>query len=252
MKKPATSSIQVIDRLASLLDALATEPEPQSLKVLAAETGLHPSTAFRILNALAEHGLVEHLPNGHYQLGVKLLQLGHRVRGQVDLLNEARGIMQRLRSQIEESVNLTVREGDEVVYVERAIPNRMMRVEQVIGARAPLHVTAVGKLFLGEGGEAACRSYAKRTKLPGYTANTLTTTTALWQQASQSWQEGVAYDNEEAELGVACIGVPIRDQHGHMIAGLSISCPRERRQTHWIAMLKAAGEELSARLGYRD
>lgn len=251
MKSTTTSSIQVIDRLANLLEALASDANPMSLKVLAAETGLHPSTAFRILNALADHGLVEHLPNGQYQLGVKLLQLGHRVRGQVDLNNAARSIMQRVRDEIEESVNLTVREGDEVVYIERAIPNRMMRVEQVIGARAPLHVTAVGKLFLGEGGEPACRSYAKRTKLPRYTVNTLTTNTTLWTQALESWQQGVAYDNEEAELGVACIGVPIRDQSGHMIAGLSISCPRERRKKEWINILKSAGEELSARLGYR-
>lgn len=251
MKPATTSSIQVIDRLSTLLEALADNAGPVSLKILAAETQLHPSTAFRILNALADHGLVERLPNKQYQLGIKLLQLGQRVQGQVDLLHEARGIMQRLRTNIEESVNLTIREGNEVVYVERAIPNRMMRVEQVIGARAPLHVTAVGKLFLGEGGEAACRAYAKLTKLPAYTSNTLTTMTSLWQEASQAWHDGVAYDNEEAELGVACIGVPVRDNSGHMIAGLSISSPRERRKKEWSSLLKAAGEELSARLGYR-
>lgn len=251
MPKSPTSSIQVIDRLSALLEALADNTGPVSLKILAAETGLHPSTAFRILNALADHHLVERMPNKQYQLGVKLLQLGQRVQGQVDMLNEARGIMQRLRTEIEESVNLTIREGNEVVYVERAIPNRMMRVEQVIGARAPLHVTAVGKLFLGEAGEAACRAYAKQTRLPSYTANTLTTNSTLWQEASKAWHNGVAFDNEEAELGVVCIGVPVRDNAGHMVAGLSISCPRERRNKSWVALLKSAGDELSARLGFR-
>jgi DNA-binding IclR family transcriptional regulator len=251
MKKSATSSVQVIDRLSALLQALAENPSPLSLKVLAAETKLHPSTAFRILNSLADHGLVERSRNGHYQLGVKLLHLGHRVQGQVDLLNEARAIMQRLRSEIGETVNLTVREGNEVVYVERAIPNRMMRVEQVIGSRAPLHVTAVGKLFLGEAGESACRDYAKRTKLPRYTPNTLVGASALWGQAKKAWSEGVAHDNEEAELGVVCLGVPVRDKTGHMVAGLSISCPRERRQKEWAVLVKNAGLELSARLGFR-
>ena len=96
---------------------------------------------------------MERTPAGRYALGVKLLQFGSHVHGKVDLLREAKPIMEWLCSQVGETVNLTVREGDEVVYVERVISNRMMRVEQVIGSRAPLHVTAVGKLFLAEEGE---------------------------------------------------------------------------------------------------
>ncbi len=250
MKKTGVSSIQVIDRVARLLDALAASAEPVSLKLLSAETELHPSTAFRILNALAAHRLVERSANGRYHLGVELLRYGGRVRGEVDLLREAKPIMEWLRSQVNESVNLTVREGDEVVYVERATPARMMRVEQVIGSRAPLHVTAVGKLFLAELGAPACKDYARRTGLPKYTPNTLNSYAKLWRQVQATSQQGYALDNEEAELGVGCIGVPVRDHHGMMVAGLSISAPRERRQDAWIAHLKKAGAELSARLGY--
>ena len=249
-KTATTSSIQVIDRVAALLDALAQSPESQSLKLLSAETGLHPSTAYRILDALAAHGLVERTDTSQYRLGVKLLRLGSRVRKDVDLLREARPIMDALRSELGETVNLTVREGDEVVYVERAVPARMMRVEQLIGSRAPLHVTAVGKLFLAEGGEKACKQYAKRSGLPRYTPNTLTQATRLWAESVEAMQAGFALDNEEAELGVACIGVPIRDAHGTMIAGLSVSAPRERRQKAWVVRVRQAGAELSARLGY--
>lgn len=248
--KTATSSIQVIDRVAALLDALARYPEPVSLKVLSAETELHPSTAFRILNALAEHGLVERTAQGQYTLGVRLLHFGSRVHGQVDLLREARPIMDWLRSQLSESVNLTVREGDEVVYVERAVPNRMMRVEQIIGSRAPLHVTAVGKLFLGESGEKACREYARRTGLRRFTSNTLTQVGRLWAEAETAVSRGYALDNEEAEQGVSCIGVPVRDRNGVMVAGLSVSAPRDRRQDSWVKLVQQAGRELSARLGY--
>jgi len=250
MLKTAASSIQVIDRVTALLEAITTHPEPASLKLLSAETRLHPSTAFRILNALAKHGLVERTSAGHYALGVKLLHFGSHVQGKVDLLREAKTIMEWLRSQIGETVNLTVREGDEVVYVERAIPNRMMRVEQVIGSRAPLHVTAVGKLFLAEAGEKACREYARRTGLPRYTPNTLTQMTKLCAQLETANKQGYALDNEEAEEGVSCIGVPVRDSQGAMIAGLSISAPRERRQQAWIPLIKKAGADLSVRLGY--
>lgn len=250
MKNTSVPSIQVIDRVARLLDVLAASAESVSLKLLSAETGLHPSTAFRILNSLAGHALVERTATGRYRLGVKLLHYGGRVREEVDLLREAKPIMERLRSQVSETVNLTVREGDEVVYVGRATPTRMMRVEQVIGSRAPLHVTAVGKLFLAELGTQVCKDYARRTGLPKYTPNTITSYTKLWQQVGAMSQQGYAFDNEEAELGVGCIGVPVRDHHGVMVAGLSISAPRERRRDVWIAHLKKAGAELSARLGY--
>lgn len=250
MQKIPVSSIQVIDRIAQLLEVLAANPEPVSLKILSAETELHPSTAFRILNALVEHTFVERTAGKHYRLGVKWLSYSRRVQAEVDLRQEAKPLMDALCSQVGETVNLTLREGDEVVYIERAIPNRMMRVEQVIGSRAPLHVTAVGKLFLAEMGAPACKTYALRTKLPKYTPNTLHTYTKLWQQVRTLQLQGHAFDNEEAELGVACIGVPVRDHHGTMVAGLSISAPRERRQETWIALLKKTGVELSARLGY--
>ncbi|WP_347279819.1 IclR family transcriptional regulator, partial [Plasticicumulans sp.] len=225
-----TSSIQVIDRLARLLDAIAANNNPVSLKVLSAETGLHPSTAFRILASLAEHGFVERSSSGHYRLGVKLLQLGSRVQGRLDIRREARPIMEWLRNETGETVNLIVREGDEVVYVERVVPNRMMRVEQMIGGRAPLHVTAVGKLFLAEGGAEACLEYAARTGLPSCTPHSITDPTALWRSVKNALQQGYALDDQEAELGVGCIGVPIRDSTNHIVAGISVSAPIERRR----------------------
>lgn len=250
MDNAPTSSIQVIDRMTALLEAITTRAEPASLKFLSAETRLHPSTAFRILNALAKHELVERTGVGRYTLGVKLLRYGSYVHGKVDLLREAKPIMEWLRSQIGETVNLAVCEGDEVVYVERAISSRMMRVEQVIGSRAPLHVTAVGKLFLAEGGEKACREYAQRTGLPRYTPNSITQATKLWAQIENVSKQGYAIDIEEAEQGVACIAVPVYDRPGNMLASLSISAPRDRRREAWIPLIKKAGADLSSRLGY--
>jgi len=245
-----SNSIQVIERLAKLLDVIAAHDESVSLKILSAETGLHPSTAFRILASLAEQGFVERTSRGNYQLGVKLMQLGSRVSSGVDIRKIALPLMEKLRDQLGETVNLTVREGDEVVYIERALAKRMIRVEQVIGSRAPLHVTAVGKLMLGEQGEAACRSYAKRSKLPAYTANTYTKVAALLQACTDAAKRGYACDNEEAELGVGCIGTLIRDASGQVVAGLSVSAPIERRRDEWTEQVMETAEQLSRQLGY--
>jgi IclR family acetate operon transcriptional repressor len=242
-------SIQVIERLTKLLDAIAAHGEAVSLKVLAAETGLHPSTAFRILASLAEHGFVVRTERGNYQLGNKLVRLGSRAGSDTDIRRVALPVMEALRDKLGETVNLTVREGDEVVYIERALAKRMMRVEQVIGSRAPLHVTAVGKLMLGEQGAPICRSYAQRTNLPAYTDNTLIKVNALVQDCLESAKRGYALDNEEAEPGVGCIGVLIHDAAGHVVGGLSVSAPIERRREEWSAQVAEAAADISRQMG---
>jgi DNA-binding IclR family transcriptional regulator len=243
------SSIQVIDRSVSLLDAIAQYENPTSLKILSADTGLHPSTAFRILGALMEAGFVEKDAAGHYMLGKKLVRLAGKVKRSVGLREQARDIMEALRDVIGETVNLTVREGDEVIYIERVISNRMMRVEQVIGSRAPLHVTAVGKLMLAELGDHFMHAYAGRSGLKPLTSHTISTEQDLLNVVHQLKGQGFAYDNEEAEEGVGCIGVLIYGSNKDVVAGLSISAPIERRKEEWVKLVKDAGRKISERLG---
>ena len=112
MTAKATSSIQVIARLSRLLDTLAAHDEPVSLKILASATGLHPSTAFRILASLIEHDLVERSASGHYRLGIKLLHLGYRVRGRFESGHAARSILERPRDQAGETIHSHAGEND--------------------------------------------------------------------------------------------------------------------------------------------
>jgi len=99
MAAKATSSIQVITRASRLLDAIAADDDPVSLKTLSDSTRLHPSTAFRILASLIEHGFVERSSAGRYRLGVRLLQLGSRVYNRPDLRNGVRPSIERRREQ---------------------------------------------------------------------------------------------------------------------------------------------------------
>jgi DNA-binding IclR family transcriptional regulator len=250
-ERPA-GSIQVIDRASDLLEAIARYTRAVSLKVLAAETGLHPSTAFRILASLVAHDFVARDEGGTYRLGPRFLKYAARVRADLDVRALARPEMQRLLETIGETVNLTVREGDEVIYVERALPNRMMRVEQVIGSRAPLHVTAVGKLMLGDAGIEETLAYARRTGLPAFTPRTLNDPERLLAAARQAVQDGYAFDDEEAETGVGCIGVLVRDGSATAVAGLSVSAPIERRRDEWAMLLVEAARRISSQLGYRN
>jgi len=243
------SGIQVIDRLATLLEILVQNGGTASLKVLSAESGLHPSTAFRILASAVDNGLVSRIETGQYRLGEMLMQWGCALQGGAHMPEIARPVMEWLRNKVEETVNLTLREGDEVVYIERATPRRMMRVEQVIGSHAPLHVTAVGKLMLGAGGHQVAKDYAARTGLPSYTKHTITAPGKLWTMVSRYHKLGYALDNEEAEIGVGCIGALIRNSAGAIVAGLSISSPIERRrEEEWVPLLQEAARRITERI----
>ena len=152
-KSEQKNPIQVIARMLKLLDVLAAHPEPLGLKQVAQYTGLHPSTAHRILSAMAADRLIDRTEPGSYRLGMRLLELGNLVKMRINVREMALPVMRELHSQIGETVNLAVRHDDEIVYVERTSSGRSaMRVVHVIGARAALHITAAGKLFLLEEG----------------------------------------------------------------------------------------------------
>ena len=172
------SPIQVIDRMMRLLEVLAQHPEPLGLKQIAQYTGLHPSTAHRILSSMSADRIVDRVEPGSYRLGMRLLELGNLVKSRISVRELALPMMRELHAQTGETANLSVRHGDEIVYVERTSSGRSaMRVVHVIGTRAPLHVTAAGKLFLLEEGFARLRDYAKRTGLAEHTKNTLSSIT---------------------------------------------------------------------------
>ena len=251
--KPAEpkSPIQVIERMMKLLDVLSYYHDPVSLKQLALETGLHPSTAHRILGAMSVSGFVERADPGTYRLGIRLLELGNLVKSRINIRDSALPLMQELHLKTGESVNLGVRQGDEIVYVERTSSGRSsVRVVHLVGARAPLHVTSVGKLYLVEDGAQKVREYAKRTGLPGYTPTSITTVPALEKELERVRRHGVAFDNEEIEQGLRCIAAPVRDDTGELVAGLSVSAPAERHNPDWAALVRTTADQISAAIGY--
>lgn len=252
-KKEAKSSIQVIERMMSLLDTLAGHSAPVNLKQLALQTKLHPSTAHRILGVMVDNRLVDRVEPGTYRLGIRLLELGNLVKSRISVRQEALPYMQALHQELGETVNLSVRHDDEVVYIERtAASNSMIRVVQIIGARAPLHITAVGKIFLAEDGVEKFSQYTRRTGLPKYTENTLTDSECLTRELEKIRRQRYALDNEEAEKGVSCIGAGIYNNEGKLVAGLSVSAPSDRLNKAWAVQVRQTAEKISRAIGFHE
>lgn len=251
-KEESKNSIQVIERMTSLLDEMAQHAEAVSLKRLSEATGLHPSTTHRILTALVNDRMVERVDQGNYRLGIRLLELGNLVKGRISVREHALPLMRELHAATGEAVNLSVRRDDEIVYIERTSSGRaMMRVVNIVGARAPLHITAVGKLFLAEDSPQENRGYAERTGLRGYTRNSITTLPDLEKVLTQVRIQGFATDEEEAELGVRCIGAGVRDDTGLLVSGLSISSPAERMKPEWAALVQETAIKISRAIGWQ-
>lgn len=246
-----TPTIQVIERMFALIDVLASRQEPMSLKEISQQTGLHPSTTHRILNDLAVGRFVDRPEAGSYRLGMRLLELGNLVKGRLNVRDAALEPMRELHKLIQQPVNLSVRQGDEIVYIERAYSERSgMQVVRAIGGRAPLHLTSTGKLFLASDDLQRVRAYATRTGLAGHTRNSITQLPMLERELVRVRQFGAAYDNEELEMGVRCMAAGIHDDQGKLVAGLSISAPADRLDDNWLPRLQQIARQISGALGH--
>jgi DNA-binding IclR family transcriptional regulator len=252
-RNPNAPTIQVLERMFAILDTLAAHPDPVSLKEISERTGLHPSTTHRILNDLAVGRLVDRPQSGTYRLGMRLLELGNLVKARLDVREAAMGPMRELHKITHQPVNLSMRQGDEIVYVERTYSERSgMQVVRAVGGRAPLHLTSVGKLFLAHDDPQRVRAYATRTGLTGHTRNSITDLPRLERELGHVRQSGIARDDEELELGVRCMAAAIYDDQGQLIAGLSVSAPADRLEEGWLEKVKATAAQISASLGHRS
>jgi DNA-binding IclR family transcriptional regulator len=215
------TAIQVIERMMKLLDALASRSDPVSLKDLAGSTGLHPSTAHRILNDMVVGRFVDRAETpGSYRLGMRLLELGNLVKARLSVREAALEPMRELHKRTGQTVNLSVRQSDEIVYIDRSYSERSgMQVVRAIGGRAPLHLTSSGKLFLAYEDPRMVRAYATRTGLAGHTRNSITDIGKLERELSMVRTRSYARDNEELELGVRCIAAGIRADAGRVDRG---------------------------------
>ncbi|MCS6763889.1 MAG: IclR family transcriptional regulator [Candidatus Protistobacter heckmanni] len=250
-RQAGRTTIQVIERMMMLLDSLAGHADPVSLKELSGVTGLHSSTAHRILNDMVACRLVDRSDSGNYRLGMRLLELGNLVKAHLSVRDAALLPMRALHKLTGQTVNLSVHQGDEIVYIERAYGERSgMQVVRAIGVRAPLHLTSVGKLFLSADDPGRTRAYATRTGLAGHTQNSITDLTRLERELGWVRRNGYSRDNEELEMGVRCFAAGIYDDSGKLVAGLSLTAPAERMQEEWLEPLKETALQISRGIGF--
>lgn len=245
------TSTQVLERMMLLIDTIAAHPEALNLKRIAEITGLHTATTHRILNDLVACRLLDRYDANTYRLGIRLLELGALVKSRIDVRISAQEHMRRLHRATGQTINLAIRQGDEIVYIERSFSERSgVQVVRAIGGRAPLHLTSTGKLFLSVEDDTQVKAYAQRTNLTGNTPNSLTNIKTLKAELAKVREQHFARDNEELELGVRCIAAGIYDDSAKLIAGLSLSAPAQQLQEAWLPQIQQTAQLISRAIGF--
>jgi DNA-binding IclR family transcriptional regulator len=220
--------VKPVDKALHVLTSLAEAGQELSLKEICTRVGLPKTTVFRYLYTLGAHGYVAHNSEADlYRLGPRSWQLGQSAQQYGRLIELALPLMQELRDRFDETVNLGVLNRTDIVYLGMVESRRALRMQATIGGRDPAYSTSLGKAILAFLPESQRPAHLPPTLAPR-TAHTLVSTTQLSQDLAVTRQRGYALDNGENEEGACCIGAPVTDAHGHVLAALSISAPASR------------------------
>ena len=244
--------VQSVDRALSILEVLARDGEA-GVTEIAADLGVHKSTAFRLLATLEAHRLVEQDgERGRYRLGVGNLRLAGATTARLDLVQEARPVCRQLASDTGETVNITVRAETSALYLDQVAGSSALQSHNWVGQHIPLHATSNGKVLLSELEDAQLKKAVR--ELPRYTDQTVTTMSKLVAELAHVREQGYALAIDELETGLTAVAAPIRNAHGDVIASISVSGPSFRltadRLDRAIPLLLAAALEVSHRLGW--
>ncbi|WP_330328110.1 IclR family transcriptional regulator [Streptomyces pseudovenezuelae] len=215
----------MLDRAAGILDCFIPSGEAFRLSELSVRSGLPKPTVHRLAADLVRLGWLER-SGPHYRLGAKLFELGSLVPHRLDLREAALPFLQDLFEATRETVHLGVREGLEIVYLERIHGHEALRLPSRIGGSLPLSCTGVGKALLAFSGPELTEELLSQ-PLPSLTPHSITDPARLRTALEKTQVSGLAYEEQEAALGVSCIAAPVFDG-GTAVAALSVAVPRDR------------------------
>lgn len=219
------SPIRSVDRALDIIEELSKHPKGLGLMELSRAVNLHKTTTFRMLSAIMTHGWIAKDPiSGNYRLTLMLFEIGSKVSARMNILNVARPYLDDLTARMGETVHLVIRDGSEVVYLYKEDSlNQAIKMGSSIGSRNPLYCTGVGKAILAYLNEDELEEIWKASNIRQVTRSTITNLDQMKKELELTRQRGWAQDNEENEIGVRCVAVPILNRRGFPIASISIS-----------------------------
>jgi IclR family KDG regulon transcriptional repressor len=252
-KRAEVPVVNAAARALSVLESLSRK-RTAGLEELSREMGMAKPTVYRFLLTLQELGYARRDESDRWAMTLKTFNVGSRALDHLDLHSAAKPVAQDLADELGETVHMGVLEGDSAVYVLKIESKYTIRMFSRVGGRMPLYCTAIGKVLLAYSTLAERKAALEGLRLVALTPETITTRAALEVELKRVREKGFARDAGEREEGIYCIGAPIFDREGSVVAALSVSWPHFRYKSSDESSLAAAvvrsASKISAILGY--
>ncbi len=255
-KEKSEYLIQAVSHALDLLEQFHGDVDELGVTELSKRLKLHKNNVFRLLATLESRGYIEqNRVTENYRLGLKTLELGQTFIKQMGLLRQSRPVLEALVRECNETTYVAILKEFHIVYLDVVETDLTVRVVPRVGARLPAYCTAAGKIQIAYMTDEELENYLPTKELKRFTPNTITDRDELKKHLQQVADMGYAIDNEELDVGVRCVGAPIRDYTRRIIGAVSISGPSmrftdERMDKELIPLVKKAGEEISTKLGF--
>jgi IclR family transcriptional regulator, pca regulon regulatory protein len=224
-----------------------------TLSDMARATGMTRATVRRFLLTLVREGYA--VTDGkHFALKPKVLELGYSALSSLPFLDVVQPVMTNLAVELEESCFAAILDGEDVMYIATATPpGRLVNIDLSVGSRAPAHTVSTGRVLLAALDEKQRLAYLAKATLKKYTVNTVTSKVKLRTLIEETRTKGWAIVDQELEIGLRSISVPIKDHAGKVLAALNVACPSSRISpeeagSRILLRLQAAAQEITAGL----
>jgi len=255
MKKYQEAGTQALRRAILILNSFSQEKIELSLTDLCKSISLPKGTVHRLLSTLKYHHYIEQEEsNLKYRLGWRLFELGTCVDTLNLLRKKARPYLEELCEKSNETVHLAILKDGDIFYIDKMVGDHRMTMVTSVGLRLPSHIGGLGKSLLAFLPEDNLNRIINGRELKRFTRNTLTDPDKLKEVLKKVRKNGYAIDNEEFEIGLTCVGVPIKDFSGKVVAAISISGPALRMSKemmgHYVKQALDTGEKISHALGF--
>ena len=222
--------IKSIDKTLDLLEFLSVNEQETGITEISKKLHMGLSTVHRILTTLKSRGyVIQNQQTTKYRLGIKLFELGCAVQSTKRLVEITKPYLKQLSQSTNETANLAILEGKEVIYLDTIGSPEILRTEIMAGTRTPAHCTALGKVLLAFISDGEFESlYKSDEPLSSLTSKSISSLEELKKRLKKAKEQGYAVDREEYKIGVNCIGVPIFGRNGEAITAISITGPASR------------------------
>lgn len=221
--------VQSVDRTLTILEVLSDYSDGIGITEISDLVNLHKSTVYRLLSTLIYKGyVVQDEESSKYKITFKLFELGSKKVDKLDLLKSSKPYTKMLMESINEVVHLIIREEADIIYIDKVEANNTISMKSRIGKRAPMYCTATGKAMLAFLPEDEILKVWHSSKIVKLTENTITDFITFKKELQTIKRNGYAIDDEENEIGVKCVGAPIFNMSGDVVAAISLTGPMHR------------------------